>query len=448
MHIHILGICGTFMAGLAMLAKEQGHQVTGSDANVYPPMSTQLAAQGITLYQGFEPEHLNPKPDMVIIGNAMCRGNPLVEMILNEGMAFTSGPAWLAEHVLSGREVIAVAGTHGKTITSSMLAWILTAENLEPGYLIGGIPCNFERSAALGKAPYFVIEADEYDSAFFDKRSKFIHYLPRIAIINNLEYDHADIFPDMAAVRLQFHHFVRTLPSQGLLLKPYQDPEIEKVIQMGCWTAQESFSIDEGDWQAVNVAPDGSSFSLLYKGEEQGCLSWSFIGKHNVRNALAATAAAHAIGIDSQAAISALQSFKGVKRRLEVRGVKRGITVYDDFAHHPTAIATTLQGLRQKVGEARIIAVLEFASYTMLNGIHSENILSAFRDADRIIWASPKNSWDADQLAAEARTTIEVYADVSEIINAIVSSAQPGDHIVIMSNKSFGNIHDRLLENL
>lgn len=376
MHIHILGVCGTFMAGVALLARAAGHRVSGCDAGVYPPMSTQLAEAGIALREGYAPEQLAEfQPDMVVVGNVMSRGRPIVEALLNSRRPYVSGPAWLAEHVLRDRQVLAVAGTHGKTTTSSLLAWILESAGLEPGFLIGGIPANFGVSARLGTAPCFVVEADEYDTAFFDKRSKFVHYRPHTLILNNLEFDHADIFPDLAAIQRQFHHLLRTVPGNGRIIANGQDANLDEVLAMGCWTPVEQFG--SGDWEAQEIAPDGGSFTVVERGEVRGQAEWTQLGRHNVHNALAAVAAARHIGVPVAAALAALRDFQGVKRRLELRGSVDGITVYDDFAHHPTAIATTLAGLRARVGSQPIIAVLEPRSNTMKLGVFKDSLAPA-----------------------------------------------------------------------
>ncbi len=388
MHIHILGICGTFMGSLAVLAKELGHRVTGSDANVYPPMSTQLEAQGIELTQGYDPAQLDPAPDLVVIGNAMSRGNPAVEYVLNKGLPYVSGPQWLADHVLQGRWVLAVAGTHGKTTTSSMLAWVLEHAGMSPGFLIGGVPQNFSVSARLGDTPFFVVEADEYDSAFFDKRSKFVHYHPRTAILNNLEFDHADIFPDLASIERQFHHLVRTIPGEGLVIHPTTEQALERVIGMGCWTPVQTTG-EGGQWQARLLSPDGSRFEVLFEGEAQGVVDWAMTGQHNVANALATLAAARHVGVVPAMGIEGLSAFKSVKRRLEKVAEVQGVTIYDDFAHHPTAIATTLDGLRKRVGEAPVIAVIEPRSNSMKLGAHRDGLPESVNDADQVILVRP-----------------------------------------------------------
>ncbi|MDH5183563.1 MAG: UDP-N-acetylmuramate:L-alanyl-gamma-D-glutamyl-meso-diaminopimelate ligase, partial [Gammaproteobacteria bacterium] len=379
MHIHILGICGTFMGGIALLAREMGHEVSGSDANVYPPMSTQLEEQGIRLMEGYDPSHLDPEPDMVVIGNAMSRGNPVVEYVLNRGLPYTSGPQWLAEHVLQGRWVLAVAGTHGKTTTASMLAWILEYAQLKPGFLIGGIPQNFGLSARAGEMPFFVVEADEYDTAFFDKRSKFVHYRPRTLVINNLEFDHADIFADLAAIQRQFHHLVRTIPAEGLIIHPQSETNVDEVLAQGCWTPLESFDLAAGNWQANKLSSDGSRFEVWLEGKVLGEVDWALMGDHNVNNCIAAIAAARHAGVPVEHAINAMAEFENVKRRMEVRGEVNGVTVYDDFAHHPTAISTTLDGLRQRVGEQRIIALLEPRSNTMRMGVHKQELAASVK---------------------------------------------------------------------
>jgi len=450
MHIHILGICGTFMGGIALLAREQGVQVSGSDANVYPPMSTQLAAQGIALSEGYEPAHLVPPPDGVVIGNALSRGNAAVEHVLNEGLAYTSGPEWLARHVLHDRWVLAVAGTHGKTSVASMLAWILEDAGLSPGFLIGGVPRNFDLSARLGSGPFFVVEADEYDTAFFDKRSKFVHYHPRTLVINNLEYDHADIFPDLAAIQTQFHHLVRTVPGQGLIVHNADDANLDAVLERGCWTPTESVSVgDKGQWQAQLQASDGSRFAVLLDGASAGTLNWEQLGNHNVHNALTAIAAARHAGVPVAESIAALAKFQGVKRRLEVRGQVGGITVYDDFAHHPTAIASTLQGLRNRVGAARILLVLEPRSNTMRLGTHRDALAPSMRGADRV-WLHdlPDLNWSLADVAAEIAVPATVSDSVAAIVDDVVQAAHRGDHVLVMSNGAFEGIHDKLVDGL
>ena len=446
------------MGSLALLAKELGHEVSGCDANVYPPMSDQLKENGIQLKEGFEPSYLDSKPDLVIIGNAMSRGNPIVEAVLNQGIPYTSGPQWLAEHALQNRHVIAVAGTHGKTSTSSMVAWILHHQGLKPGYLIGGVPKNLPASASLGEGPCFVVEADEYDSAFFDKRSKFIHYHPRTAILNNLEFDHADIFPDLAAIQTQFHYLVRTIPSEGCIISPENDENLEVSLQKGCWTPRETTAESDtpATWQFKLHSKDGSLFDVLHQGEFAGKVSWNQNGLHNVQNGLAAIAAVHHAGVDVKQACLALSAFSGVKRRMEELATVHGITLYDDFAHHPTAIATTLEGLRNKVGNARIFAIIEPRSNTMQAGYHKDQLAQSAKIADFSIWLQPENmSWNlSETLNAHSeqsnadKNNILVCNSIEEIIAIAVKEAQPGDHIVFMSNGGFGGIHRKLIQKL
>lgn len=449
MHIHILGICGTFMGGIAVLAKQQGHKVTGSDLNVYPPMSTQLEEQGIELVQGYDPSQLDPAPDMVVIGNAMSRGNPCVEYVLNRNLPYTSGPEWLRDNVLQQRWVIGVAGTHGKTTTSSMVAWILEHAGLEPGFLIGGVPGNFPFSARLGKAPFFVIEADEYDCAFFDKRSKFVHYRPRTLIMNNLEYDHADIFPDLASIQRQFHHLVRTVPSNGRILLPAHDPALAEVRTMGCWSEIELVEGDGANWQAKLLKEDGSAFAVVLNGEVQGEVHWCGLGRHNVHNGLMAIAAARHAGVRIVDGIAALNEFIMPKRRMELRGEVAGIKLYDDFAHHPTAIATTIAGLRAKVGTARILAVLEPRSNTMKMGVHQGELIKSLVQADKAYLFAPTGlGWDIHQLALKAPIPTTVQHDMAHLVDMLAAEAKPGDQILIMSNGGFDGIHLKLLDKL
>ena len=449
MHIHILGICGTFMGGLALIARQLGFEVTGSDENVYPPMSTQLEEQGIRLMSGYRAENVDTNPDVVIIGNAMSRGNPEVEAVLNKGLRYVSGPQWLSEQVLYNKWVLAVAGTHGKTTTTSMLAWILEHQGFNPGFLIGGIPLNFGISARLGESDFFVIEADEYDSAFFDKRSKFVHYRPRTAILNNLEYDHADIFPDLDAIKKQFHHLVRTIPSQGLIISPKSESNINDVLAMGCWTPMQYTSIHgDTDWDAELLKADGSQFAVSFNGEKQGVMDWSLTGCHNVYNALSAISAAHHVGVFAVDAIAALNRFKNVKRRMEVIAEINGITIYDDFAHHPTAIQTTLDGLRKQVGDQRIIAIVEPRSNTMRLGVHTETLAKSLAQADvAIIYQPPALGWDLAELQNYA-ANIEIYPTLDDIIAYIKAIACTGDHLVLMSNGSFGGIYQKLQQAL
>ena len=448
MHIHILGICGTFMGSLALLAKELGHRVTGSDANVYPPMSTQLEEQGIELLQGYHPEHLQPAPDVVVVGNALSRGNPAVEYLLDVGLPYVSGPQWLAEHVLQGRWVLAVAGTHGKTTTSSMLAWILEYAGMQPGFLIGGVPQNFGVSARLGKTDFFVVEADEYDSAFFDKRSKFVHYRPRTAVLNNLEFDHADIFPDLAAIEQQFHHLLRTVPSNGLVIYPAQEQALQRVIEQGCWTPLQTTGPD-GQWQADLIKADGSEFSVSLDGVEQGVVRWPLTGLHNVANGLAALAAARHVGVTGEHGAQALGEFQNVKRRMQKLAQVRGVTVYDDFAHHPTAIASTLDGLRKQVGEQQIIAVIEPRSNSMKLGAHREGLAPSTALADHVFWYAPDNlGWDLAGTVADAPVPTRVCSSLEEIIAGVLALAQADTQVVIMSNGGFAGIHTQLIDAL
>lgn len=455
MHIHILGICGTFMGGIAVLAKAAGHKVTGCDANVYPPMSTQLEAQGIELIEGFDPAQTALNPDIYVIGNVVSRGNPLMEEILNRGLPYISGPQWLAEEVLQGKWVLAVAGTHGKTTTASMLAWILEYAGLAPGFLIGGVPQNFEVSARLpgvprqdgnSVSPFFVIEADEYDTAFFDKRSKFVHYRPRTAVLNNLEFDHADIFADLAAIETQFHHLVRTVPQQGLIVANGREQSLQRVLARGCWTPVELFGADAG-WQAQDVGADGS-FDVVHQQQVLGRLSWDLLGEHNRMNALAALAAARHAGVAAATGIEALAQFRNVRRRMEIRGVVNGITVYDDFAHHPTAIATTVAGLRARVGEARILAVLEPRSNTMKLGVMKAALPDSLAEADRVFCYAANLGWDVQEALAPVKQKSAVFDDLEQLVAAIAQAARPGDHILVMSNGGFGGIHQRLLDRL
>ncbi|MDO9168754.1 MAG: UDP-N-acetylmuramate:L-alanyl-gamma-D-glutamyl-meso-diaminopimelate ligase [Methylobacter sp.] len=480
MHIHILGICGTFMGGLAVIARQLGHQVSGSDQNVYPPMSTQLEQQGIELMEGYRAENLDSKPDLVIIGNALSRGNPEVEAVLNQGLRYVSGPQWLAEHVLQDKWVLGVAGTHGKTTTTSMLSWILEHQGFNPGFLIGGIPLNFGISARLGASDFFVIEADEYDSAFFDKRSKFVHYRPRTAILNNLEYDHADIFPDLDAIKKQFHHLVRTVPGEGLIISPEGDANINEVLAMGCWTPVAKTSIkasaprqlllhgstscvhgsrahapylrpvgnSDSQWNAQLINSDGSRFEVLMDKQAQGCVEWSLTGEHNVYNALSAIVAARHVGILPKDAITALGQFKNVKRRMEVIASINGVTLYDDFAHHPTAIQMTLDGLRKQVGQQRIIAIVEPRSNTMRLGVHTKTLAESLANADlAIIYQPEAMGWDLSELKKYA-ANIEIYPSLDDIIVRLKSEARHKGHFVLMSNGSFGGIYQRLQDEL
>lgn len=440
--IHILGICGTFMGSLAQLAKELGYQVSGSDAGVYPPMSDQLINAGITLSEGFDPCHIPNDVDLVIIGNALSRGNPAVEYVLERGIPYTSGPQWLGQEVLQKRWVLAVAGTHGKTTTASMLAWILEYAGMQPGFLIGGVPENFAVSARLGKSDFFVIEADEYDTAFFDKRSKFVHYRPRTAILNNLEFDHADIFPDLAAIERQFNHLIRTIPANGQIIFPNDEPAIERTLEQGCWTPLQRFGQSDGDWQWRLESEDASSFSVYSKDTGTATVHWQLSGLHNVKNAVAALIAARHVGVKPEVAAEALGQFASVKRRMELVGEAQGIQIYDDFAHHPTAIITTLEGAKAKFPNSRILAVLEPRSNTMKLGIHKDSLANSVAAADTTFWFQPENlNWQlCDTVPAG-----QCFSDHQQLINAVVNEAQPGDCIVVMSNGSFAGMPRKLL---
>ncbi len=454
MHIHILGICGTFMGGLAVLAKEAGHKVTGCDANVYPPMSTQLEAQGIELIQGFDKEQVGLNPDLYVIGNVVSRGNPLVEEILNRSLPYVSGPQWIGEHILRNKWVLAVAGTHGKTTTSAMLAWILEDAGYAPGFLIGGVPMNFGVSARLtgpgADSEFFVIEADEYDTAFFDKRSKFVHYHAKTAILNNLEYDHADIFPDLAAIETQFHHLVRTVPGIGRVIVNGDEESLQRVIRRGCWSEKETFGGGDTTNWTMKEHPDGS-FDVLFNARFEATVDWKLTGKHNRSNALAAIAAARNVGVPIAQAAKALEKFESVKRRMEVRGVVNGVTVYDDFAHHPTAIETTVGGLRQKLGAGtRILAVLEPRSNTMKLGAMKDALPGSLKDADLVFGFGSEKSlgWSLGTALAPMGATASAYEDLDLMVKAIVGHARPGDHVIVMSNGGFGGVHQKLLEAL
>ncbi|MBN8480449.1 MAG: UDP-N-acetylmuramate:L-alanyl-gamma-D-glutamyl-meso-diaminopimelate ligase [Xanthomonadales bacterium] len=463
MKLHVLGICGTFMGGIAALARELGDAVDGSDANVYPPMSTQLESLGIALRHGYSAAHLEPAPDRVVVGNALSRGNPAIEHVLDARLPYVSGPQWLGERVLADRRVLAVAGTHGKTTTTSLLAWLLECAGRAPGFLVGGVPANFAVSARLGGAgeqsrsrddgskrrephrngrpdPLFVIEADEYDTAFFDKRSKFVHYRPDIAVLNNLEYDHADIFPDVAAIQRQFHHLVRIVPGNGRLIVNAEDARLAEVLAMGCWTPVERFGIDAGDWRARLTAADGSSFVVSHAGRELAEARWELSGRHNVMNALAAIAAANAVGVDAVESVAALATFRNVARRMELVGAHAGIRVYDDFAHHPTAIATTLAGLRAKVGAARILVGMEPRSNSMRMGAHADELAPSLADADAVVFLKRAElPWDAARVLAGLDGRGRAAADVDALVADLVALARPGDHVVFMSNGGFEN---------
>lgn len=443
MHIHILGVCGTFMGGVAQLAAAAGHKVTGCDANVYPPMSDQLRAAGIELIEGYAPDQLSLNADVYVVGNAISRGNPLLEAILDKGLPYVSGPQWLAENVLQGRWVLGVAGTHGKTTTSSMLAWILEDANMAPGFLIGGVPMNFGVSARLGNTPFFVIEADEYDTAFCDKRSKFVHYRPRTVVLNNLEFDHADIFADLAAIETQFHHLVRTLPQSGLIVSNAAEASLERVLQRGCWTPVERFNDPAG----YRTTGDDATGELVLHGPrgEIGRTTWALTGDHNRANACAALLAARHVGVPLDKGLEALSRFVNVKRRLEVRGTVKGVTVYDDFAHHPTAIATTVAGLRRKVGSARILAVLEPRSNTMKLGTMKSQLPDSLTEVDTAFCYAANLGWDAAEALAPMGERAVVEDDLDRLVSRIVTAAKPGDHILVMSNGGFGGIHGKLL---
>ncbi|TJZ78955.1 UDP-N-acetylmuramate:L-alanyl-gamma-D-glutamyl-meso-diaminopimelate ligase [Chitiniphilus eburneus] len=451
MHIHILGICGTFMGGIAALARAAGHTVTGCDANVYPPMSDQLRALDIDLIEGWSPDQLQPGIDLYVVGNVVTRGNALMEAILDRSLPYTSGPEWLRDHLLADKWVLAIAGTHGKTTTTSMLAWILEYAGLAPGFLVGGVPENFGISARLpgtprqdaaSVSPFFVIEADEYDTAFFDKRSKFVHYRPRTAILNNLEFDHADIFADLAAIETQFHHLIRTVPGNGRIVANGREASLERVLQRGCWTPVERFGIEDG-WTLGETHADG--FDVWFQGVPQGRVVWSLLGEHNALNALAAIAAARHVGVTPEVAIAALGEFQNVKRRMEIRGIVHGITVYDDFAHHPTAIATTVAGLRRKVGTARILAVLEPRSNTMKLGTMKAALPGSLTDADRVFCYGANLGWNPTEALAPLGDKATSFDDLDALTDAIVAAAQPGDQVLVMSNGGFGGLHGKLL---
>ncbi|WP_315141327.1 UDP-N-acetylmuramate:L-alanyl-gamma-D-glutamyl-meso-diaminopimelate ligase [Achromobacter marplatensis] len=452
MHLHILGICGTFMGGLALIARAAGHKVTGCDAGVYPPMSTQLSEQGIELIEGFGVEQMALKPDLYVIGNVVSRGNPLMEAILESGARYVSGPQWLGDNVLPGQHVLAVAGTHGKTTTSSMLAWVLEAAGLAPNFLIGGVAQDLHVSARYDPARRpFVIEADEYDTAFFDKRSKFVHYRPRTAILNNLEYDHADIFPDLTAIETQFHHLVRTIPVSGRIVRPTHSDALDRVIARGCWSETVTFGAD-GAWQATPPDAEGA-FGVLRDGVTVGTVRWNLTGEHNRMNALAALAASEHVGVSAEQGIEALTRFGGVKRRMELRGTVNGVKVYDDFAHHPTAIATTLEGLRRQVGSARILAVLEPRSNTMKLGTMAARLPEALADADLVFCFGAHSGkhalgWNPADVLAPLGDRASSYDDIGALVAAVTAAARPGDQVLVMSNGGFGGIHGKLLDAL
>lgn len=443
MHIHILGICGTFMGGIALIARAAGHRVTGCDANVYPPMSTQLSAEGIDLVEGYGADQIALNADLWVVGNAVSRGNPLLEAILDRGLPYVSGPQWLAENILQGKWVLAVAGTHGKTTTAAMLAWILEDAGLSPGFLIGGVPQNFGKSANFSESSFFVVEADEYDTAFCDKRSKFVHYRPRTAILNNLEFDHADIFADLQSIETQFHHLVRTIPGSGLIVANAAEPALERVLKRGCWTPVEQFNAI-ADWHASGSDAEGT-LAIRRGTGEIGAICWQLAGNHNRNNAIAALLAARHAGVPMARGLEALTRFENVKRRLEVRGTVGGITVYDDFAHHPTAIATTLAGLRGRVGNQRILAVLEPRSNTMKLGTMKDALPGSLADADRVFCYGANLGWDAAAALAPLADKAETSDDLADLVKRIAAAARPGDHLLVMSNGGFGGIHDKLL---
>ena len=447
--IHILGIAGTFMGGVAALARELGHEVEGSDQAVYPPMSTQLESLGIALQQGYAPGNISPDCDEIVVGNALSRGNPAVEQVLDDGRAYTSGAQWLAENVLPGRDTLAVAGTHGKTTTTTILTFLLQSAGREPGFLVGGVAEDFGTSARVGGGREFVVEADEYDTAFFDKRSKFVHYRPLVAILNNLEYDHADIFPDVAAIQRQFHHFVRTVPRRGRLVVNGEDEHLAQVLEMGCWTPVERFGLDGGaayDWTARMIRDDGSAFAVVHGGQEIGEVHWPLLGRHNIMNALAALAAANAVGVDVASVLPALSRFRSVKRRMEVVGAAGGITVYDDFAHHPTAIATTLAGLRAKVGDARIVVAMEPRSNSMRLGAHADALAPSLADADTVVFLQrPELAWDAGRVIGALRGDGIGAADADALLARLRERVRAGDHVVFMSTGGFDGAPRRFL---
>jgi UDP-N-acetylmuramate: L-alanyl-gamma-D-glutamyl-meso-diaminopimelate ligase len=448
MHIHILGICGTFMGGLAALARESGHRVTGCDANVYPPMSDQLRALDIELIEGYGPDQLALKPDLFVVGNVIVRGNALMEAILDAGLAYTSGPQWLADNVLQGRHVLAVAGTHGKTSTTSMLAWALDQAGLEPGFLVGGVPLNFGVSARLGKGKTFVIEADEYDSAFFDKRSKFVHYRPRTAVLNNLEFDHADIFDDLKAIERQFHHLVRTVPAHGRIVVNAREESLQRVLAMGCWSEVQRFGARKEEPGALRARGEPHAFDVLRGSLKIARVEWPLLGEHNQMNALATIAAAEHVGVAPEMAARALASFQNVRRRLELRGEAGGVKVYDDFAHHPTAMRTTINGLRRKVGNDRILAVFEPRSNTMKLGSMKAQLPWALEEADLSFCHSGGLGWDATQALAPLGAQATVSESIDDLVHKVVAAARPGDHVLCMSNGGFGGVHTKLLDAL
>lgn len=448
MKIHILGVCGTFMAGIAKCAKGLGHSVTGSDQNVYPPMSTVLADLGVDINMGYLPSHIESDTDLVIIGNALSRGNPAVEYVLNNNIPYVSGAQWLYENVLKDQHVLAVSGTHGKTTTTAMLAWILESAGLEPGFLIGGLAKNFNETTRLGRGDFFVIEADEYDTAFFDKRSKFLHYRPKTLIINNCEFDHADIFDDLSAIKKQFQYLLRSVPATGTVIFPDHDANIADILGRGCWSSRVAINHKES-WHADIIDPSGAVFELWHRDQKLARIAWELLGEHNVYNALAATAAAHDVGVPIDAIQRGLATFENVKRRMEVRGVVSGVTVYDDFAHHPTAIQTTLRGLRAKVGDDKIVVLAELGSNTMEMGVHKNTLGASFAGADEVHILHPDTAaWDISPVLRDLSVSAKAHATVEDILSCVAPTLQPGTHVLIMSNKGFGGIHDKLLQQL
>ncbi|NKB38294.1 MAG: UDP-N-acetylmuramate:L-alanyl-gamma-D-glutamyl-meso-diaminopimelate ligase [Gammaproteobacteria bacterium] len=450
MNIHILGICGTFMGSVAVLAKELGHTVSGSDANVYPPMSTQLEAQGIDLMDGYQASHLKNNYDVIVVGNTVSRGNPAVEYMLDARIPYQSGPQWLSQNLLGARHVLAVSGTHGKTTTSSMLAWILEAAEKKPGFLIGGVAENFGVSARCGGSEYFVVEADEYDTAFFDKRSKFIHYQPQTLIINNIEFDHADIFDSLADIRRQFHHLVRIVPASGLIVRHGDDKEIDTVLEKGCWSTLTSFAAENAEWSVIPLAEDYSEFEVVFENSSKARVVWNLIGRHNAENAIAAIAAAANVGVSIEQACVALGEFRSVKRRLQVLGLESGVTLYDDFAHHPTAISATLSALRAKTGsDSRIIAVLEPRSNTMKMGVHRDALAGSLDIADEVfLFEPPGLAWDLRNSMSDSTTDFDIFNDIDQLVASLIKQSRDGDHVVVMSNGGFHGVHGKILDEL
>lgn len=452
MKLHILGIAGTFMSGIAVLAKELGFEVTGSDSNIYPPMSTQLQNLGIEFEEGYSADHIDSDVDLVIVGNVIKRGNPAIEHVLNQQIPYISGPLWLYDHVLKNRCVIAIAGTHGKTTTTSLVSWILEYAGLHPGFLIGGVPENFGVSARIGSNPFFVIEADEYDSAFFDKRAKFVNYHPNILVLNNLEFDHADIYPDINAIKQQFIYLLRIVPANGQIIANLNDTNLNDILDpkaAACFSPVSTFGHDNGDWHAFLNVKDGSSFKVVHQNEVRGEVNWALLGSHNVNNALASIASAYCAGVSYHQAMAALGSFKNVKRRLEVKACVKNITIYDDFAHHPTAIATTLEGLRAKIGQkTRLFVILEFGSFTMRTGFHKEKIKQALSEADEVICKTTEIDWGLNEVLQQFKNPAKSFNNVDNIVNHLLTRLLPGDHVVVMSNSGFGGIHDKLTKEI